>query len=341
VLDAGSFAAVADLAGLASAQGGGSPQSPFVARLGSGIDIANDWGAVNTAVQSVQKYVLLDLRNCAVSGGGIRGTNVTPAGNQFNIIRDNPYIKHIMLPETLVSIGNYTFYQCTGLTGLTIPETATDIRLSAFEECTSLVSVDIPDSVITLGSAVFRNCARLERVSRLPDMAALSADLFMNCVSLTGVTIPEGTSIIGSRAFYGCESLTHITLPDSVTSIAPNAFYGTGITSVAIPDSVTKIENFAFSQCAGLTSIRIPGTVSSLGTAFQGCARLEEVTFGARSAPLTVPTKTFTDCRSLGRVVFEDANIIPTGISANLNTAYTAGGPGTYELAGTQWYKRG
>jgi hypothetical protein len=345
VLDAGSFASTADLASLGSARGGAGPQSLFVARLGSGIDVASDWGAVNTAVQSAKKYVLLDLSACAVSGGVIRGANATLQANSFNIIQSNPYIKSIILPDELEQIGNYTFLNCSSLVSITIPETVTDIGGSAFEGCASLTGMDIPDTVIALGPALFRHCARLERVSLPDDIGALPADLFYNCASLPGVDIPEGTTVIGNRAFYGCSGLTGISLPDTVSSIGAYAFQNTALAAITIPESVTAIGNDAFNGCTGLARVRIPGAVSSLAnTAFQNCTRLEEVTFGARSAALALGINVFDKCYSLDRIVFEDANIswsgnaFPSG--STLLTAYTAGGAGVYELSGTQWYKQ-
>jgi hypothetical protein len=61
--------------------------------------------------------------------------------------------KNIILGEGVTSIGKEAFYDCTGLTSVTIPNSVTSIGGSAFYECSSLASITIkaitPPSVKT------------------------------------------------------------------------------------------------------------------------------------------------------------------------------------------------
>ena len=61
----------------------------------------------------------------------------------------------VTIPDTVTSIGEYAFYDCTSLTSVTIPDSVTSIGGSAFSGCTSLTSVTIPDSVTSIGSYAF------------------------------------------------------------------------------------------------------------------------------------------------------------------------------------------
>ena len=108
----------------------------------------------------------------------------------------------------LISLSNYTafsnaFFNCRGLTSVTIGNSVTSIGSNAFSGCSSLTSVTIPDNVTSIGS-----------------------DAFFGCSGLTSVTIPNSVTSIAGSAFYGCSRLTSITIPDSVTSIGIVAFKG-------------------------------------------------------------------------------------------------------------------
>ena len=49
-------------------------------------------------------------------------------------------------------IGDYAFYDCSGLTSITIPNSVTSIGESAFIFCSSLTSITIPNSVTSIGN---------------------------------------------------------------------------------------------------------------------------------------------------------------------------------------------
>ena len=86
----------------------------------------------------------------------------------------------VMIPSqiggvSVTKIGKRAFYNCTGLTGVTIPNNITVIDTEAFCDCTSLTSVTIPNSVTSIGIGAFRRCTSLMRVglpNPLPRMGA-------------------------------------------------------------------------------------------------------------------------------------------------------------------------
>ena len=70
--------------------------------------------------------------------------------------------------DSVASIGNYSFRQCSSLASVTIPDSVTSIGDQAFYECFSLASVTIPDSVTSIGDHAFRQCSSLASVT-IPD----------------------------------------------------------------------------------------------------------------------------------------------------------------------------
>ena len=178
------------------------------------------------------------------------------------------------------SIGNQAFYDCTGLTSVTIPDSVTSIGWAAFEYCSSLTSVTIGNSVTSIGDSAFYACRGLTSITIPDSVTSIGKFAFWGCKDLTSITIPDSVTSIGNSAFDGCTGLTSITIPDSVTSIGNSAFDGcTGLTSVTIPDSVTSIGSRAFFNCTGLTSVTIPNSVTIIGdSAFYNCTGLTSIT---------------------------------------------------------------
>ena len=114
---------------------------------------------------------------------------------------------NVIIPKThlgkkITSIDNYSFYNCTSLTNISIPASVKSIGYNTFENCTSLTSITIPN-----------------RVTRIDNGA------FCNCTSLTSITIPDGIESIDNYSFCNCASLTNISIPASVKSIGDSAFW--------------------------------------------------------------------------------------------------------------------
>ena len=219
--------------------------------------------------------------------------------------------------KPVTEIKSNAFYNCAGLTSVTIPASVTSIGDWAFSGCTGLTSVTIGGSVTSIGTGAFLGCTGLTSVTIPGSVTSIGGNAFNGCTGLTSITIPNSVTSIGYNAFNGCNKLqdiyitdiaawcnisglnnlmrygasnknlyinnklaTSITIPDSVTSIGNEAFSRcTGLTSVTIPVSVTSIGERAFYNCTGLTSITIPDSVTSIADyAFEGCTDLTSVT---------------------------------------------------------------
>ena len=126
-------------------------------------------------------------------------------------------VENLILPNTLITIGEEMFYQ-SKLKTVVIPANATTIGNSAFEQCASLISIDIPANVETIGTAVFGGCSSLATVtfengSQLKTIGGGSSyyGAFSYCTALTSIEIPASVETIEAAAFYGCSSLATVT----------------------------------------------------------------------------------------------------------------------------------
>lgn len=196
--------------------------------------------------------------------------------------------KSITLPDSVTNIGSSAFSGCTSLASISLPDSVTNVGYSAFRDCTSLKSVTIPDSVTSIGNYAFENCDSLEKVY-ISDVASwcnilfydydsnplyYAEKLYLNNILVTNLVIPDSVTSIGNYAFENCISLEYVTIPDSVTSIGSNAFENCdSLTSVTLPDSVTSVGSNAFKNCDAFETVIIPNSVTSIGNnAFYNCA---------------------------------------------------------------------
>ena len=219
------------------------------------------YGSSTSRTTGSYYYIPASLKSVTVTGGNIL----------FGAFYNCSGLTSITIPDSVTSIGEWAFYNCSGLTSITIPDSVTSIGEGAFEDCSGLTSITIPDSVTSIGERAFYNCS-----------------------GLTIITIPDGVTSIGSSAFYGCSGLTSIAIPFVGSGDSSNTHFGYifGASSYSnnssyVPSALkevtitggTSIGDYAFYNCSGLTSITIPGSVTSIGSsAFSSCGNLEKVT---------------------------------------------------------------
>lgn len=142
-------------------------------------------------------------------------------------------IKNLVIPNSVINIGNYIFNSCTGLKTVTIPNSVTSIGNYAFGGCTSLNNVTIGNSVTSIGIHAFSDCS-----------------------ALSSIDLGNSVTSIGNYAFYYCGALTSLTIPNSVTTIGSSAFsYCTGLITVTLGRSVSFIGSSSFSGCTNIEQV--------------------------------------------------------------------------------------
>ena len=250
----------------------------------------------------------------------------------------------VVIPDSVTSIGDNAFYDCTCLTSVTIGNSVTSIGGSAFEDCPGLTSVTIPDSVTSIGDCAFEDCPGLTSVTIGNSVTSIGSNAFFYCTGLTSITIPDSVTSIGENAFVGCTGLTTVNwnatectsagssycpifadcsiratvnIGDNVKIIPSYAFSCCpGLTSITIGDSVTSIGEEAFSGCGGLTSVTIPDSVTSIDDyAFSGCTGLTSVTIP--DSVESIGSWAFDGCRNL--TIYCEAESEPIGWDSDWN----------------------
>ena len=116
------------------------------------------------------------------------------------------------IPDSVTSIGNFIFYNCSSLTSITIPDSVASIGNSAFYNCSSLTNIKLPDVIDIISGNTFRDCSSLLNIIIPDSVTAIKECAFYNCSNLTSITIPDSVASIENSAFYNCTSLKSITL---------------------------------------------------------------------------------------------------------------------------------
>ena len=215
----------------------------------------------------------------------------------------NSAVTSVILPETVVKIGEKAFSECKNLTSVTIPQGIVEIQSYAFLMSPKLKVIDIPDGLqkaarlaednvqfrCSFGSsAAFalskggnNFCTGDFQMRYLFDDEGNRNGLRLNKYLGTDaeVTVPEEVTETGS-AFKDCKTVTKVVLPAGLTKLESNIFSGcTGLTEIVIPDSVTTIGNYAFSGCTGLTRVVLPAGLTAIpDCCFNNCEKLPGIT---------------------------------------------------------------
>lgn len=153
------------------------------------------------------------------------------------VVNDGSYSSfsgEVVIPST-VSYEEYTY-------------TVTGINEMAFYNCSGITSVSIPSSVTKVGWAAFEGTAFYNDASNWVNDVLYAGDCLIEAKDeLAGAyEIAEGTRVIAEIAFSRCSALTSVTIPSSVISIGSQAFYYTSIASISIPSSVKILGSAIF-----------------------------------------------------------------------------------------------
>lgn len=209
-------------------------------------------------------------------------------------------LEEVVLPESLKTIDQNTFKDCSGLKKLSVVKSDQETgEYVAAEE-------NVLDTVETINAGAFNGCSSLETLT-LKNVAKIDSSdtnrTFGGCMSLkkvsvTGVTTTDNTgkttlsTTIGTSAFKDNKALKEINL-DTIKTVSQEAFRGCGVADDGTDPATLTLNNvnaigaLAFYGC-GFKAVQIPRQLTSVATGkingveygpFAG-GKLEIVSFG-------------------------------------------------------------
>ncbi len=203
------------------------------------------------------------------------------------------------ISSTISAIGVNAF-RGRKLTEITIPNTVTTIGDGAFMECTSLTTVTFGTNLAKVPNYAFQNCTALNIETFPENITEIGDGAFTGCTAITSLTIPATVQKIGTAAFDGCSNITTLTLNEGLETIDAIAFRNCiRITEVVIPASLKTIGACAFFECSSLAKVVFSDNmkIDSVGdSAFYNCKALKQIYLPAAFANATLGTAVFLGC---------------------------------------------
>lgn len=245
--------------------------------------------------------------------------------------------KTLTLPESLTSIGNWTFRGMAALESIVVPNAVTEMGTYAFANDTSLKSAKLSTSCPWLKEGLFSECNALQSITIPSAVTKMDGYMFTNCKTLTSATFEDGTDLIemgygaswknyglfsdcplktlnlgrwlsyntevASRSpFYSIYALKNLNIGENVKVIDKYMFsYCKGLEEVNLPDNITSVNLWGFRGCTSLKSVRLSEKLSQVGDyGFAECTSLDNVTFPASMT--SVASNSFSDCTALRKL---------------------------------------
>ena len=276
--------------------------------------------------------------------------------------------KNVVIYDSVTSIGDFAFYQCSSLTSITISDSVTSISRGTFYECSSLTSFTIPNSVTSIGDLAFYKCSNLTSVTIQNSTSKLA------CSSITFGEIPPNAKLyVPSNLLADYQSDSNWTgafgggifaIGERVITNAMKVEYGygysdifTGLTSideniiddeedrgyvdyVTIYYGVTSIGDYAFKDFISLMDVRsISYSVKTIGKgAFWGCSGLYDITLPYYVT--NIGDWAFSGCSHLNYITVQ-ASTPPTlgtdAIPSNVTTIYVPASSVNRYKSATNW----
>lgn len=201
-------------------------------------------------------------------------------GSTYPIFYGCPNVTTVNLSEDVIEIPKAFCYGMEQLASIDIPNSVKTIGEYAFQNCSSLTTFTFGENIATIEPYVFSGCTNLKHVNW---NVTSHADFYRNSPlsnsSITSLSIGENVKRVPAYLCYWLENLKNVTIGDNVTSIGERAFYWCeSLASIEIPNSVTSIDAEAFNGCESLTTITIPANTTTIGKkAFAYCDSLTTI----------------------------------------------------------------
>ncbi len=191
---------------------------------------------------------------------------------------NNTTIRRIVLPDNIVRISSYAFWNLRLTSTLIIPESVKAIDTFALSGISEEANIIMPSSLEFIGRCAFFGTVANFELKLNNNIKYIGEGAFSGARGATGTfNVPTKLEYLGEDAFSGCghDLVGDIIIPLGFTEIPKGAFRGIGFkngTNLTIPEGVTKINDSAFEGLVINNSFSLPKDLKYIGqSVFKYC----------------------------------------------------------------------
>ena len=274
--------------------------------IGESVDTLQDYAFLTCAAV---ENVYYNAINCSVVStnttyplfGNCTTVATLTIGPKVEHLPDNLFytftgLNTIIWGEAQTSIGNNTFYGCSGLTGaLTLPDTITTIGTACFQGCSSITSFNTGNGLTQVPANAVRACSAITSVTIGENVtfvatSAFWADCAITTVVWNAINVTQAYYYNSSRnAYWTC-------FPGTIDNTSSSKDVRAPITSVTLGPKVKGIPKWTFARLPGITTLTIPASVEYIGRqAFLNNTGLATINFNATNCTCMGGTGAISD----------------------------------------------
>ena len=177
------------------------------------------------------------------------GNNSNPISFAKQVYVNNTLVQEIVIPDGIVRIKDYAFYNCQAITKVTMSDDVIFIGIQAFYKCSNLTSLTIGKGVTSIEASAFVESG-IKEIYIPANVTSLVGNPFIACRSLERITVDVNNPNYSSDnqgALYNKDQSLMICVPAKRTG------------GFVVPESVTSATYSVFANSTNLTTIVFTG----------------------------------------------------------------------------------
>ncbi|MDE6380416.1 MAG: leucine-rich repeat domain-containing protein, partial [Muribaculaceae bacterium] len=170
----------------------------------------------------------------------------------------------LIIPDGIVEIGDYAFYQYD-ITTLKTPASLKRIDKCAFAESYALSQITINEGLEHIGDMAFQNCEKLSEFTFPSTLKSIGLQGFLN-TGLKKAILNEGLESINTYAFLRCLNIEEVYLPSTLTYVDEAIFSEcTSLVKAVLAEGLTSTYPYTFESDIALKEVSLPSTLVEIG----------------------------------------------------------------------------